>query len=215
MAKIKICGMTRPEDIWAANRYKPDYIGFVFAKKSRRCLTVRQAAQLKRMLSGEILAVGVFVNAAKETVARLLYDQTIDIAQLHGQETEQDICWIKEQTGRPVIKAVSVQSALDIRRWQESSADYLLFDNGSGGTGCTFDWNLLAGCVKPFFLAGGIGPDNLEYALTKGAYAIDLSSAAETNGYKDPRKIAELIKIVHADEINKNKKIISTHEKYK
>ncbi len=196
MTKIKICGLTRSEDIWAANRYKPDYIGFVFAKKSRRYLTERQAVQLKRMLSDEIQAVGVFVNETKETVARLLNERTIDIAQLHGQETEQDIRWIREQTGRPVIKAVAVQSILDMDRWQESSADYLLFDNGAGGTGCTFDWDLIAGCEKPFFLAGGIGPDNLADALTKGAYAIDLSSAAETNGYKDPRKIGELIKMV-------------------
>ena len=71
MTKIKICGLTRSEDIWAANRYKPDYIGFVFAKKSRRYLTERQAVQLKRMLSDEIQAVGVFVNETKETVARL------------------------------------------------------------------------------------------------------------------------------------------------
>ena len=87
MTKIKICGLTRSEDIWAANRYKPDYIGFVFAKKSRRYLTERQAVQLKRMLSDEIQAVGVFVNETKETVARLLCERTIDIAQLHGQET--------------------------------------------------------------------------------------------------------------------------------
>lgn len=196
MTKIKICGLTRMEDIQTVNRYMPDYIGFVFAEKSRRFLSPQRAAELKRKLSPDITIVGVFVNEAKEEVARLLTDHTIDMAQLHGRETEQEIQWIKEQTGRAVIKAVSVQSALDIDRWRSSCADYLLFDNGAGGTGQTFDWSLITKCTKPYFLAGGIGLNNLGEALKKGAYAIDLSGGAETNGQKDPDKIAEIIKMV-------------------
>lgn len=96
--KIKICGLMEHEDICAVNRYLPDYIGFVFATKSRRYVSPARAAQLKSMLSPDIAAVGVFVDEAKEMVAKLLIDHTIDIAQLHGQESEQEVQWIKQQT---------------------------------------------------------------------------------------------------------------------
>lgn len=195
MTKIKICGLTRPEDIQAVNRYMPDYIGFVFAEKSRRYVSSQRAKELKQNLSSDIAAVGVFVNEAKEKIARLLDNHTIDIAQLHGQETEQEIRWLKEQTGQSIIKAVSVQSASDIDRWQNSCADYLMLDNGTGGTGHSFNWDLIQ-CTKPYFLAGGIGLHNLAEALEKGAYAIDLSGGAETNGQKDPDKIAKIIKMI-------------------
>lgn len=196
MAKIKICGLTRIDDILAVNRYQPDYIGFVFAKKSRRYLSPQQAAGLKKQLSAGVKAVGVFVNEEKEKIVDLLNNNIIDMAQLHGQETEEEICWMKEQTGRKVIKAISVQSEKDITRWEQSSADYLLLDNGAGGTGCTFDWNLIADCGKPYFLAGGITLGNLPKALATGAYAIDLSGGVETDGKKDAAKIAEIIQYV-------------------
>lgn len=196
MTKVKICGLTRFEDIQAVNLYKPDYIGFVFAEKSRRFVSPQRAAELKRELSPDLTAVGVFVNEEKEKIASLLLKNTIAIAQLHGQETEQEICWIKEQTGKPVIKAVSVRSKLDIDMWLNSCADYLLLDNGAGGTGRSFDWSLIKECTKPFFLAGGIDRNNIAEALKKGAYAIDLSGGVETNGLKDPEKISEIIKIV-------------------
>lgn len=199
MTKIKICGLTQIDDILAVNQYEPDYIGFVFAKKSRRFISVQQADKLKQQLSEKITAVGVFVNEAKERIAELLNQDIIQIAQLHGNEDEQEICWIKRQTGKPVIKAVSVHTKVDAACWQESSADYLLFDHGAGGTGTAFDWNLLTECHKPFFLAGGIHCGNLAEALTKGAYAIDLSSGAETDGKKDPAKIAEIINIVRSE----------------
>lgn len=204
MAKIKICGLIQIDDIMAVNQYQPDYIGFVFAKKSRRYVTVQQATKLRQQLSAAITVVGVFVNEPKEQVAELLNKNIIHIAQLHGNETEQEICWIRHQTGKPVIKAVSINTTDDAARWQESSADYLLFDNGAGGTGTAFDWSLLTEYHKPYFLAGGIHSGNLAAALTKGAYAIDVSSGVETNGKKDPVKIAEIMKMVrwhntHAD----------------
>ena len=196
MAKIKICGLTRQEDIAAVNLYQPDYIGFVFAPQSRRYLSYEQAAALRRQLCDEIAAVGVFVNEAKEIAADLLGQGVIDLAQLHGQETEADIRWIREQTGKPVIKAVSVRSRADIQGWQESSADYLLLDQGTGGGGCTFDWGLADECRKQYFLAGGIHIGNLKDVFQTGAYAVDLSSGVETNGKKDRVKIAQIIKAV-------------------
>lgn len=196
MTKIKICGLTRREDIEAVNAFMPDYIGFVFAKASRRYVSPRQAEKFKALLSEGIEAVGVFVNEPKEAVAELLRQGTIDAAQLHGQETEQEIRWLREHTGKPVIKAVSVQSRGDVERWQDSCADYLLLDHGAGGSGRCFDWSLTDACKKPYFLAGGIDLENIKKALNLGAFAIDLSGGAETNGQKDPQKIAEIIKTV-------------------
>lgn len=198
MAKIKICGLMSLADIQTVNQYKPDYIGFVFARKSRRYLAPQQAAGLKEQLSPDIAAVGVFVDEPKENVADLLNQDIIDIAQLHGQETEEEIQWIQGHTGKQVVKAVSVQSEDDITCWSKSHADYLLLDHGSGGTGRTFDWNLVTDCGKPYFLAGGINLGNLSKALAVGAYAIDLSGGAETDGRKDPAKIAEIIRIVRS-----------------
>lgn len=92
MTRIKLCGLSRPCDIEAANLLKPDYVGFVFATKSKRCVTPRQAGELKRLLAPGILAVGVFVDEVPETIAGLLNAGVIDMAQLHGGEGESDIC---------------------------------------------------------------------------------------------------------------------------
>lgn len=178
------------------NQYQPDYIGFVFAPASKRFVSPQQAAELKAQLLPDLVRVGVFVNEDREIIADLLNKQIISVAQLHGQETEDDICWIKRKTKAQVIKAVSVHEKADIMRWESSHADYLLFDHGSGGTGQTFDWSLLTDCRKRYFLAGGINVDNLKDALNQGAYAVDISGGAETDGWKDAEKIAKLIHIV-------------------
>lgn len=196
--KIKICGLTRPEDIDCVNRLMPDYIGFVFWPQSRRHVDRRQAAQLKAMLSPEIQAVGVFVDAPMEEVAALLDEGIIDMAQLHGEETEEDIRCLKRVTGKPVIKAVKVRSRRDVEAWLGSAADYLLFDSGMG-SGQTFDWSLLEGAHRPYFLAGGLGPDNLEQVLVQGgSYGVDLSSSLETDGRKDPEKIRRVMELVRS-----------------
>ncbi|MDE5892436.1 MAG: phosphoribosylanthranilate isomerase, partial [Acetatifactor sp.] len=163
--KIKICGLSRLEDIACVNRLQPDYIGFVFWPRSKRFVSRQQAAQLKALLSPAIRAVGVFVDAPLEEVEGLLTDGIIDMAQLHGEETEEDIRYLQAVTGRPVIKAVKVHSRQDVEAWLDSEADYLLFDSGMG-SGQTFDWSLLEGVNRPYFLAGGLGLDNLEQVIT-------------------------------------------------
>ncbi len=194
--KIKICGLTRPEDIICVNRLRPDYIGFVFWPKSRRFLGRAQAARLKALLSPAVQAVGVFVDMPVEEVAGLLRDGIIDLAQLHGEESEEDIRYLQEVTGRPVIKAVRVRSRYDVEAWLDSAADYLLFDSGMG-SGRTFDWGLLEGVTRPYFLAGGLGLDNLEQVLVRvGPYGVDLSSSLETEGHKDPEKIRRVMELV-------------------
>lgn len=194
--KIKICGLSRPEDIACVNRLLPDYIGFVFWPKSRRAVTREQTAQLKALLSPLVRAVGVFVEAPLEEIVGLLADGIIDIAQLHGRETETDIRYLQEMTGRPVIKAVKVHERSDVEAWLGSGADYLLFDSGMG-SGKAFDRSLLGEVGRPYFLAGGLGPDNLEPVLVQGGpYGVDLSSSVETEGRKDPEKMRRVVELV-------------------
>lgn len=196
--KIKICGLTRPEDIACVNRLLPDYIGFVFWPRSRRLVTRQQAARLKAMLSPEIRAVGVFVNAPMEEVAGLLAEGIIDMAQLHGEESEEDIRYLQKATGKPIIKAVKVHGRQDVEAWLGSAADYLLFDSGMG-SGQTFDWSLLEGVKRSYFLAGGLGPDNLEQVFDHGGpYGVDLSSSVETDGHKDPEKMRRVMELVRS-----------------
>ena len=105
MTKIKLCGLTRLEDIQAANRLRPDYVGFVFAPKSRRYVTTTQAKALKEVLDEGIQAVGVFVDAPMDQVARLLHEGVIDVAQLHGHEEDGYIHMLRRQTERPIWQA--------------------------------------------------------------------------------------------------------------
>lgn len=201
MTKIKFCGMMRPEDILAANALRPAYIGFVFAAKSRRAVTPEQAAALKRQLAPEIRAVGVFVDAPPAEVAALLAAGTIEIAQLHGQEDEGYLRALRMLTDRPIIKAFRVQNAADLAKAAASSADGLLLDSGAGGTGTVFDWSLLRGFARPYFLAGGLNPQNVGTAIQAlHPCAVDVSSGIETAGRKDAEKMAAFTAAVRKEE---------------
>jgi len=197
MSKVKICGLSRAEDIKAVNASLPDYAGFVFAE-SRRHVDERTAAKLKKDLDGCIEAVGVFVNDDIEKIIRLLDEGIIDIAQLHGDEDEDYIRTLKENCGCRIIKSVSIGSSMpDIPK----GSDYLLFDTLSaerGGTGITFDWHIIKGFdTKPYFLAGGLSTANVREAIRLlSPYCVDVSGGVETNGVKDAAKIKEFINIV-------------------
>lgn len=200
--KIKICGLSREEDIHYANQVIPDYIGFVFWEHSRRYVSHERAAMLRRTLRPGIQAVGVFVDAPPEEVVSLLRAGVIDMAQLHGEETEEDIRYLQEVTGNPVIKAVKVRNRLDVEASLDSAADYLLFDSGMG-SGVAFDWGLLADIPREFFLAGGLKPENLKQAVeTVMPYAVDLSSGVETEGFKDRDKMQQAVTVVRQQEQN-------------
>ena len=193
--KIKICGLFRDEDIDYANQVRSDYVGFVFAP-SRRQISKEQAEKFKQQLLPSIQTVGVFVNAPVEEVIAYLMDGIIDIAQLHGDETEEDIRYIKAVTKSQVIKAVKVQCSQEVEAWLDSEADYLLFDSGAG-SGKIFDWQLLGDVNRDFFLAGGLQPDNLDEAMKRvPAFAMDLSSGVETDGVKDLAKMQAAVQIV-------------------
>ncbi|MDD2235120.1 MAG: phosphoribosylanthranilate isomerase [Desulfitobacteriaceae bacterium] len=198
--KIKICGLFRECDIDYVNEALPDFIGFVFAPGSRRQVSADQAKNLRRKLKPEVIPVGVFVNETMATVAQMLKENVIEMAQLHGTESEKYILELKVLTGKPVIKAVRVSSAEDIFQAGRTAADYLLLDNGTGGTGMTFNWHMLnkeEQLGKPYFLAGGLNIANLDQALSAvRPFALDLSSGVETNGIKDRKKILEIVKRV-------------------
>jgi phosphoribosylanthranilate isomerase len=193
--RIKICGLKRPEDIEYANILKPDYIGFVFAGTKRK-ISAETAKALKAELDEGISAVGVFVNEPVKNVVYMLENGIIDIAQLHGDETEEDIQYIKAVTAKPVIKAVRVRDRYDVEAWLDSSADYLLFDSGAG-SGEVFDWELLADTDRDFFLAGGLTLENIKAAAeTLKPFALDMSSGVETDGVKDYAKMKTVIEAV-------------------
>lgn len=195
--KVKICGLFREEDITFANQVMPDYVGFVFAG-SRRQITATQAKQFRDKLSPKIKTVGVFVNAPHAEIISLLKEGVIDLAQLHGEETEEDILSLKNMTGKPIIKAVRVRDKQDAEQWLSSKADYLLFDSGAG-SGVSFPWELLREVKREYFLAGGLRAENIPNALkVLTPYAIDLSSGVETDGRKDLQKMQEVVKLVRA-----------------
>lgn len=189
MTKIKICGLRREQDIRYANELMPDYIGFVFLKGKRRYVTFEEAARLRSLLDPAIPAVGVFVNEPAENVIRLLQAGTIQIAQLHGQEDEAYAEELRRAGDHCIIRAFAVRSSEDIHRAFAFPADYPLLDNGKG-TGETFDWSLFEKQEKPFFLAGGLSPENVKEAVERfHPYAVDVSSGVETDGFKDYEKM--------------------------
>lgn len=189
--KIKICGLFREEDVRYVNQALPDYIGFVFAK-SKRQVTVEQAIHLKRMLDSHIQAIGVFVDAPISEIMTIVELGIIDIVQLHGHENQQYISKLKKQINIPLIKAITIE---DINNEYED-IDYYLFDSSNAGSGRCFDWSLIPQIKKPFFLAGGIHLSNIDEAIQLNCYGIDISSGAETHGYKDQVKINEIVRRV-------------------
>lgn len=199
MTKIKICGLKRLEDIEIINKYKPDYIGFVFAD-SKRKVTHELAGQMKENLDSSIISVGVFVDADIDEILKLYRDDVIDIAQLHGRESEEYINKLKQKSNYQlkIINAIEMSDKKDLKAYENSIADYLLLDSGKG-SGKTFDWSLIRKDLKKeFFLAGGLNAQNISQAITEfNPYAVDLSSSLETNGYKDELRIKEVMEAIN------------------
>ncbi len=193
MTRIKLCGLSRPCDIEAANELKPEYIGFVFARKSRRYVTYEKAKELKELLAPNIQAVGVFVNENPRIIADYLNRGMIDIAQLHGDENEEYIGQLRRLTDKPIIKAFRIEAGSDIDRAEQSTADYILLDSGAG-TGRVFDWRLIQNIKRPYFLAGGLEPGNVREAIQAlYPFAVDVSSGIETDGQKNKIKMAAFV----------------------
>ena len=196
MAQIKLCGITKAEDVAVINSIKPEYIGFVFAQKSKRYVTDETARFLKNQLDPGINTVGVFVDETPGRVAALMNNNTIDLAQLHGHEDEDYIRKLRTLTDKPVIRAFRIKSREDLINTMDCSADHVLLDAGAG-EGTAFDWSWLKGYERPYFLAGGLDPYNVEEAVRQlRPYAVDVSSGIETGGIKDPVKMRKFVEAV-------------------
>ncbi len=201
--RIKICGITRPEDAQAADECGADAIGLVFYAKSPRAVTVSQAAACVAGLSPFVSVVALFVNEPAETINRILTAVPIDVIQFHGDESP-EFC---AQFSRPYIKALRVRAEVDIAAVsrQHSSARSILVDAWQdgvpGGTGKSFDWKLASGeFSRPLVLAGGLNAANVNSAieLVRPA-AVDVSGGVELEpGIKSAAKIKEFIAAVRA-----------------
>lgn len=201
MTKIKLCGLSRPQDIETANQLRPAFVGFVFAPASKRYVSPPQAEKLKGGLSPEIQAVGVFVDQEMSMVAQLLNRDVIQMAQLHGSEDDHYIRQLQALTGKPVLRAFRIASAQDLVAAERSAADHILLDSGAG-TGRVFNWGLLQDFHRPYFLAGGLTPDNVARAVELlHPYGVDTSSGIETQGAKDPAKMAAFVAAVRKEDV--------------
>lgn len=195
MTKIKFCGLTRLPDIQAVNTLMPDYIGFVFAQKSKRYVDIQTATSLKKNLLTNIKSVGVFVNEKINNIINIANLNIIDVIQLHGSENDSYIKELRNLTDKIIIQAFKIHSIDDVLKANDSLADYVLLDSGSG-TGKTFNWDILASMnfKRDYFLAGGLNPENVSLAIQiLKPFAVDVSSGIESNSLKDMSKMSAFI----------------------
>ena len=206
MTRVKICGITRVEDLLAAVSSGADALGLVFYDKSPRYVSAQQAAQLAQAIPPFITAVGLFVNAGADFVRAMLHQVPLDLLQFHGDETP-EFC---TQFGKPYIKAIRVKAGVDLLQCAARfhTAQGLLLDAHvegiEGGTGRTFDWTLIPPLPLPVILSGGLQPGNVAAAIQQvRPYAVDVSSGVDsggveiTKGIKDGAKIAAFINEVN------------------
>lgn len=195
---IKFCGICSPDDLKAVNEIAPEYIGFVFFEKSKRKVSAEEACALKAMLAERIKAVGVFVDAEPEFIAKLFEEGTIQVAQLHGTEDAAYIERLRSLAPELEIwQAFEVKDATDIEAANASYADFVLLDGGKG-EGRAFDWTLLAQIARPFGLAGGMSIETVGSALLNCQPSlVDVSSGIEsalTDARGKPRKSEALMR---------------------
>jgi len=196
--RVKICGITRLQDLHAACEAGADALGFVFYEKSPRHVSIATAAALVRDLPPFVQSVGLFVNAEPAFIEAVLQAVPLDLLQFHGDETPADCM----RHGRPYIKAVRVTPSTDLLK---CAADFetargLLLDayvpGVPGGTGERFDWSLIPPDLpKPVILSGGLTPANVADAVAQvRPWAVDVSSGVEAaKGIKDPHHVAQFI----------------------
>lgn len=203
--RVKICGITREQDALAAVEHGADALGFVFYEPSPRCVSVERAAAICRELPPFVTTVALFVDADRDSIARVIGQVGIDLLQFHGNESAA-FC---EQQGRPWIRAVRVRPDTDLaaRQAEFAAARGLLLDayrpGVPGGTGETFDWQCIPASLAPrIVLAGGLDPGNVGHAVrTVRPYAVDVSGGVESaKGIKDAEKIKAFINEVRCAE---------------
>ena len=195
MTSVKICGLTRPDDVLAVNALRPDMAGFVFHRPSRRYVgdSVRS---LSEMLEPGILPVGVFVDSPVEEIGALVDSGSVGAVQLHGSEDSAFIRRLRMRVDVPVIQAFIIGPGTDLELVRASEADMILLDAGMG-SGNTFDWSLVSDIGRDFILSGGLDPGNVAEAMKRvRPSGVDVSSGVETDGRKDPRKMSSFMERV-------------------
>lgn len=196
MTKIKICGLMQTRDAECLNALKPDYAGMILSPGFRRSVSAETASAIRNTLSPEIPAVGVFVDAPFQFITELAGNGIIQYIQLHGHEDAVYLRGLRLCCGLPVMQAFRIRSAEDLKRAEQSDADMILLDSGTG-TGKMFDHALLAGFKRPYLLAGGLSPENAaEMIAALHPCGVDVSSGVETDGSKDPEKIRAFVQAV-------------------
>ena len=203
MADVKICGLSEPITMQAALEHGADMVGLVFFAKSPRNVSLIQAKALADQARGKAKIVALVVDADDALLQTIKSEVRPDFFQAHGSETPQRISEIRALTDVPVIKAIKVETAMDVTSADAftSIAHLILFDAKApkgllpGGNGLSFDWTLLADVKYPYMLSGGLNLDNVKEALgmTK-APIVDVSSGVESSpGIKDAGLIAKFI----------------------
>ena len=196
ITKVKICGITNYEDAVAAMDMGADLLGFNFYKNSPRYLEPEKVAEIVDQLPSFIDIVGVFVNSPIEEIHEIKQTCSLNWVQLHGDE-DTEFCNSLRSHDVKTMKAIRVKEQSDIESTKEFFTDAILLDafdpDKYGGTGVTFDWNIIGHIGKRIFLAGGINPDNAEAAVKLGVYGIDVCSGIESEpGKKDHEKMKQL-----------------------
>jgi len=200
LTRVKICGLTRKEDVVAAVQAGADAIGFVFAPHSKRLVNPAAAAQLARLVPAFVARVGLFLDQEAESVARVLDSVPLSLLQFHGAE---DGAYCR-QFGLPYIKALGAENGLDLARSEvefEEAAGLLLDSHepgGLGGTGRVFDWGQVGTSRLPLILAGGLTVANVAAAVRQvRPWAVDVSSGVEDSpGIKNAEAMQKFIREV-------------------
>lgn len=201
--KIKFCGIRRLEDVAAVNLCQPDYMGMILSGGFRRSISQEQAQRLVQEKSDAIAAVGVFVNESSEIICRMAEQLHLQVIQLHGNESAEQIQTLHQKTGLPVWKALRIGTLEELEAAGTNPADCLILEGktgaGIGGTGVCADWELLArhSWNRSFFLAGGLQPENvLEAIATVSPTGVDFSSGIEEDGVKSLRRMKQLMTLI-------------------
>ena len=201
--RIKFCGIRRLEDVAAVNLCQPDYMGMILSGGFRRSISQEQAQRLVQEKSDAIAAVGVFVNESSETICRMAEQLHLQVIQLHGNESAEQIQTLQQKTGLPVWKALRIGTLEELEAAGTNPADCLILEGkmgaGIGGTGVCADWELLArhSWNRSFFLAGGLQPENvLEAIATVSPTGVDFSSGIEEVGVKSLRRMKQLMTLI-------------------
>jgi len=200
ITKVKICGITNYEDAAAATEMGADLLGFNFYAKSPRYVSPEKVAAIVRKLPAFIDVAGVFVNGTIEQVREIASQCQLDWIQLHGEETPEFCRWLTYDTAK-LMKALRIKDTRDLQQVDDYSTDAILLDaydpKRHGGTGITFDWNVIGHIGRRIFLAGGINPSNAVAAVELGVYGIDVCSGVEARpGKKDHKKMKALFESI-------------------